>query len=171
MRLPLDKPHRAFPELDRFSDKECLRFIAAARRHHRLFNLLIQALLIPAAALICPLAGVVQFGLTKLLGVGNTPADDLGSTLLSFLSIALGTTLPCLAWLLVRDRWLRRIIREQLRGASCYACSYSLLGLPIVDNVIICPECGQPFDLREADLVPEDLLAAPAAAAAAEGRH
>lgn len=164
MRLPLDKPYRAFPELDRFSDEECCRFVAAARRHHRPSGVFVYGLMIVAAGLMCPLTGLFQAGLSSAVGVFGRPSDELSMAVFG-VSIAFGTASASLGWLVIRDRWLRRVIRDQLKGARCYGCGYSLLGLPIAGDGIICPECGQRFDLREADLTPEDLLAQAAVAA------
>ncbi len=164
MRLPLHKPYRAFPELDRFSDAECARFAAAARRHHRVGSVLLGLLCIPCIAIAVPLLIGLPWGICHLLGLENTFADETATMIVWATSLTSVCGMFFLLGLLIRDRWLRHIIGKQLRGAACNGCRYSLLGLPIVNGVITCPECGRPFDLAEADLRPEDLLAQPAVA-------
>jgi len=55
------------------------------------------------------------------------------------------------AWLLAKDRLLRRRIRRVLntRG-TCGPCGYALTGLPVgADRTVMCPECGNRIEADE----------------------
>ena len=164
MRLPRTRSYRAFPELDAFSDAECRRFTRAAMRHHPVSTTLVHLLLAPAIVSIGVLLALVFWATSGATGLGGKPAHDLGAA-----GLVMGATVVVvgsigLIWLALRDRWLRRILDDQLGGARCRACGYSLLGLPVMGNHIVCPECGRGFDLRETGLSQEDVLARPMSA-------
>ncbi len=75
MRLPAFKVYRAFPELDRFSDEQCRRFMSAAKRG--LARRIIHGITQLGAA-----AAVHTHALTDLAGI--TGKQGGASTLLSF---------------------------------------------------------------------------------------
>ena len=90
---------------------------------------------------------------------------DFLETLTADMTIATGYVwFPLLLCLFVRDRWLIRCVRRQLRGSVCAGCGYQLRGLEIhasdKGKHVICPECGTPTELNtghitEADINPE----------------
>jgi len=146
MRLPLTQIYRAFPELDRFTDDQCRRFVRAAcrrgwRRHaHR-------------AMIACTYVSV-GFILTF---IGRYALDPLGSRLfgphyltswgydaLLGVCLALALLLPAIVAFVARDALLRRRIRYVIRArGTCPGCRYSLLGIVVSDrNTVVCPECG-----------------------------
>lgn len=56
--------------------------------------------------------------------------------------------------------WLRRAILVRLRTKACSTCGYSLRGLNVVEGAIVCPECGEAFNLAQRRLTRESTLAA-----------
>ena len=69
---------------------------------------------------------------------------------------------PWVSILLLRDRWLYRSIRKQLKGALCKECEYSLLGLKAVLDedtwkYVQCPECGTKNEFETGVLAPADI--------------
>ncbi|HZW10710.1 MAG TPA: hypothetical protein VFF69_12470 [Phycisphaerales bacterium] len=149
MRLPYSRIYRAFPELDRYTDVQCARFVDAAcrsgwRRHaHRV----LLAALFLGAAVVCLLV------FARLLA----PAEGwlrrvwrAAPEVVAWIPAAFGALLaPALATLLARDFLLIRRIRYVLRFRGvCPLCRYSLVGLPIPPgNVLTCPECGHESDV------------------------
>ena len=144
MRLMTVKVYRAFPELDRYSDEQCRRFIAAARRgvrswwHGALYAIVLcLGLFIAAfiAALAFNQAGDYQ---------DRQKTDIWWANVLAFLVAAPGLAIVPMGVLLMRDILLRRRVRWVLTTQSaCPRCRYGLIGLALSpDNTITCPECG-----------------------------
>jgi hypothetical protein len=149
MRIPLTAIHRAFPELDRFTDEQCVRFIRAAcrsrRRSVRLGLIGLTWLVLFAAGLL--VAGYVWLSREDWTPVGARRRTDAVVGVAFILAVAV----PPLVALLVRDRLLIGRIRRVLRTRGvCLGCRYRLAGLPVSErNVVVCPECG-----REAEVDP-----------------
>lgn len=146
MRLPLSKVWRAFPELDRFSDEQCQRFVRAARRGAGRPIRVVAT----AAALLAGWAGGLAFivwmtaGRKPIFRAWDSPTT-LGTLALCGVMILVFLVAAAPA-ILVRDRLLRRRVMRiiTLRG-RCMMCKYSLLGLPVGANLlVVCPECGAP---------------------------
>ena len=145
MRLITRKLWRAFPELDRFDDERCERFVMMSRR--KLFPATLRSLVAGAVWL-------VGFAPTIILCeiVLETSEQSLGwagrhQTLLylfAFLILAAGLFAGSVLAMLARDRLLRGRVRRLLAArGKCAKCRYSLWGLPVPDNLtVICPECG-----------------------------
>ncbi|MCC6660402.1 MAG: hypothetical protein IT437_05905 [Phycisphaerales bacterium] len=156
MRLPYSKVYRAFPELDRFDDGQCRLFVrqaTAGSLRRRAAGAGLQLL-----AAVC---GV--FAWLLIVGVGQSLLRLLrDGAVRDVLTIVLAAGLvfvPSIAALITRDAWLRRSVRARLVSARCPGCEYSLLGLPVVLGVAVCPECGQELDLERMGLTPKDLIA------------
>ncbi|MCC7387146.1 MAG: hypothetical protein IT431_00105 [Phycisphaerales bacterium] len=142
MRLPLSKVHRAFPELDRFSDEQCVRFVRAAGRRgwrpwvHTGLLLLLGAVL-TAAVLAASL--VVWSWFEQRLRLG-------GAAFYAVTSASCGVVwlLGAGVLMLLRDRLLIARVRYVVRArGACPGCGYSLLGIVVREgNVVVCPECG-----------------------------
>jgi hypothetical protein len=144
MRLLTRRIHRAFPELDRYGDEQCLRFVKAARgsRLRRLAGLAAACLFGVVCAISMTIA--VAFTVDRLI-----PRYDLFETtpvgfLVGVAGIILLISLAPVSAFLARDFLLRRRVRFILRSRGvCLSCWYSLIGLPIgPGNTIHCPECG-----------------------------
>ena len=143
MRVPLSNIWRAFPELDRFTDEQCRRFVRAActrgwQRHaHRVTLCGLLVILV-----------VASFAMISFLYAWLDDHYHFRTTLLSLIFVSLilfsGFFIPSVLVMLIRDRLLLRRVRYVLRArGTCPACQYSLLGIVVSeDNVVICPECG-----------------------------
>ncbi len=145
MRIPTTRIYRAFPELDRFTDDQCSRFVRAAckrgwRRHlHRALLIVLT----PVAMIILWI--VVGLGISLLTdSLGRSFEDGIPYIVLVVLGLVLVIFGPVLGAMLIRDRLLLGRIRFVLRArGTCPACRYSLLGIVVADsNLVICPECG-----------------------------
>ncbi len=137
---------RAFPELDDYTDKECVAFIRAARRGWlRRLVWLVLLLLIPLSAL---LGGVAAMGL--YFGIVGAPSESSGGSsdsttvVLALSSMLVGVAAGAGLCMMVRDWVLQQWIRHVLgtRG-RCGQCGYSFVGLVIPESCRLqCPECG-----------------------------
>jgi hypothetical protein len=156
MRIPLRKIYRAFPELDRFDDEECERFVIQATRVRwtiRLAKLMLQIAVAVIVGLMVLVAGVFALAMFQM-------RDDSDTAIVA-VTIALGVMLgagPGICVLLLRDWMLRRAIAGRIRLARCPQCDYLLLGLPCREGHVMCPECGMNFGLAEYGLTEADLV-------------
>lgn len=177
MRIPMSKVYRAFPELDRFPDHECERFVRRARRR------VLKWMWFPVLALFGSFAAIA-FGSVMLAtyaseairAIAQTidrtiggwleadfPVGDLIIAAAFLLALTIG---PWLAFALPRDALLRRAIAKRIEIANCTGCEHSLLGLPLLGEVrddqpgpaVRCPECGRVMVLDEIGLTPDDLI-------------
>jgi hypothetical protein len=161
MRIPFSKVYRAFPELDEFSDAECQGFVQLAQRE-RAAGLLGTAM----GAVVASLASGIFVGyiawlaLAAIFGVpeDRPTGDVLFGVFFSVIGIS-GVTSAALVGLLIRDLWIRWAITRRLRIARCLKCSYSLLGLSVIDGRVQCHECGDSTRLSDRGLTPADILA------------
>ncbi len=161
MRILTKKIYRAYPELDKFDDEACKRFITRAKQRHGAWkgNAFLAFILVASFILWIPLAVLfIYLGktLTQTLGYSG------GLQMLYMLAIFTGMGwFPAICFLLARDRLLHLSIRKQLSQALCSKCGYSLLGLKVIDQdgqqAVQCPECGQTITLKDLDLSQEDL--------------
>lgn len=143
VRLIRNKIYRAFPELDRFTDEQCERFVRSANSSwvRRLGRWIV--------------VGVTSFGLLILVIAGFVAFDQmldaklqrLGwmGALLGLVGFVVATGAALTAGLVLRDWILRRRVRQLIaRCGACPACHYSLLGMRVGENLtIVCPECGR----------------------------
>lgn len=166
MRIPYSQIYRAFPELDPFTDAECRRYVAEARRLHR-WSGAVRWVVCAGVWLAAPLAGAaLGLGLNRVFAVGDQARHDalaLGLWILSLATVLCGVGGVTVLW---RDRWLRRIVRERIRGTVCAGCRYSLLGLQTRESenelvrVVACPECGREARVRREDVSEKGLVMA-----------
>jgi hypothetical protein len=158
MRLPWDKIYRAFPELDRFSDQECERYLLQARSQKRIGPIPGLLALATVAAWCLAAVPMVQSWFRRGYFRGPGHIDPVRTGLL--LAAVIGT--PLLVYYVARDVRLRRALRHRLDNARCPRCRQSLLGLPMIPGAprpaVRCTECGQDIDLAEIGLTPADIL-------------
>jgi hypothetical protein len=163
MRLPRRKIWRAFPELDRFPDDQCERFVLRAAQEYRASKarvmLLTAGLLAVSATGIVSLVGLVWRQCSAWLAIHTGWVHSfLVSAETKYISIVLLVGVCGIAMLVVRDQWLIRTITRKLRQTNCAKCGYSLLGLVPDRGVVQCPECQHPFFLGDAGMSDDDLL-------------
>lgn len=140
----MSKVWRAFPELDRFDDERCARFVKAAKRRWWLVAV-VQGL---AAFLAWLLLAVPATILARWLS--NTVSQklvlgDVGFMGVSAVVMSLAMGLAFVPMLLLKDWRLRRRIAMLIAArGSCGGCGYGLLGLPVPESLrVTCPECGR----------------------------
>ncbi len=151
IRILTRKLWRAFPELDRFSDEQCARFVRVATSGFggpgSLTALVLRWLAIVLTVLI--LGGLLAvpaywaaFHAFELAEGRNISASTLTRSAAGvFVCVAILVTFG--AGLLLRDLLVRRRVRQVIavRG-RCFGCGYAMLGLPVPDDLkITCPEC------------------------------
>ena len=150
--MTLAKAYRAFPELDRFSDRECQKFMARIVRGK-----------IAAQVLWAGVAFVVGLGVwigawwairlslqTMNLSVSKAfdslPPWGIAAIVIGWFSSGF------IAVFLVRDFWLGRELRRVVDVLRC-ECGYSVIGLAVEgverDAAVLCPECGRKTPLVE----------------------
>lgn len=155
MRIPLRKIYRAFPELDRFSDERCERYVLQARQVARGQRLARHGTEFAVAAI--TFITVLAAGPSVLAGTRIRPTESMWTAmLLGYVAVLVSG--PILASLVTRDIWLRRAIAARIDAARCPMCGYSLLGLPVKSNAVLCPECGVGIDLERHGLTVDDVL-------------
>jgi hypothetical protein len=158
VRLPLTQIYRAFPELDRFSDAACAGFVRQAVRRNRLSQVAHAALAFPVAALVLTAWWVLGRIGAEAMPVSSRFWDDGPGMAIAAVYCIAGPVSAILSVLLIRDRWLRRMIRRQITDTRCPACGYSMLGLAIVGGALTCPECGHRRRLADTGLKAADFL-------------
>ncbi len=135
MRLPLSKVYRAFPELDRFDDAACRAFVSDVSRQHW-WSALQTAIFSVVVAVLLALGGLLIIG-TEMAQRQSvlTRWGELAGLIVVFVG-------PILFGMAMRDWWLRRRLQERIDASRCFACNYSLVGMPAEEAGIRCPECG-----------------------------
>lgn len=146
MRMPMSKIYRAFPELDRFNDEQCERFVEKANRwQDAVFqNILLGAFLFIGLFVIIPVVWITVHALVLVFIPDDLRYRYNASTLFMAIKLTVEFGGLFIGMLLMRDQLLLARIRKVLaRSSHCIKCDYSLLGLPVSShNTIKCPECG-----------------------------
>ncbi len=163
MRIPPNKIYRAFPELDRFSDEQCERFMQRVRvalpyRSVRWVTVSIMT----CAAVIFVIVILYRYEqplhryLWLLLSRRSADTLILASWLL------LVPIVPIFVGLLTRDivlrTYLRKAVQMQLDRVRCRSCKYVLIGQRLMKGIITCPECGAQTTLQILGVTADDLL-------------
>lgn len=158
VRVPISKVYRAFPELDPFDDEQCELFV-----HQATSGSLRRRAVGLGYKLLALVVGLATWAFVFAMAAAMLSALRLPQTLIDVLGV-LGAAgfvfVPALAALVARDQWLRRTVKARLVSARCPGCEYSLLGLPVQDGRVACPECGEQLHLERMGLTPRDLIAA-----------
>lgn len=168
MRLPLSKIHRAFPELDPFTDEQCARYVASARKSHFLRRLATAACCLAAMVLVSVAAAIAAAVTMHVAERVGAPLRDPHPLLVALMLLLIFLS-GAVAAMIVRDSFLRAWIRQKILKATCMTCGYTLLGLPASQATpggmtIQCPECGGENELAGRGMTIEEVqsLAAPA---------
>jgi hypothetical protein len=158
VRFPWNRIYRAFPELDRFSDEECERFLLQARAQRRIGPLPGLLALVGIAGWCIAAVPMVQSWFRRGYFRGPGPIDPVRTGAL--IAAVVGSTL--LVYYLARDFRLRRALRHRIDNARCPGCRQSLLGLPLLAETpspaVRCTECGEAIELGAIGLTPADIL-------------
>lgn len=165
MRLISLKIWRAFPELDRYPDEVCQSYVRYAKRLDEIWKGVLLCLLTLIASSVI-WVGVIYFGFDP---IENFASSARGGFMISIGLLLIAVMLAGIIWFpvlctfIVRDLWLRGVVRKQLRTSNC-ACGYQLIGLEIQSisdsKFVTCPECGNRIELNtghitEADIDPQ----------------
>lgn len=149
----------AFPELDRFSDEQCARFVKAAHRVKLLRTR--DALLVGLSIGLSMVAANLSLALADRWwgqGLGQRLGDVGAFLVLGGVGVVIFGAFA-IGLLVLRDRQLRTRIRYVLRArGTCAGCGYSLLGLPVPESLqVTCPECGMTGEVDPAlgELAPD----------------
>ncbi len=152
MRLPLLKLHRAFPELDRFSDAQCRGMIHRVVMQRPGMMIVASVLALAAWMLV---TGAICGAAVMFSRIPLARRHDLEVVALGLLlGIGCGTVVA----LLVRDVFVRAMVREWVNSSRCVKCRYSLLGLQTRGSQVQCPECGMSNDLEARGIDPQTLV-------------
>lgn len=163
MRLITLKLYRAFPELDDYTDEQCVELMGRVGR-----NLGSKALTYAAAigtfflTAVATCIGYTLFAAAmESLGIKlQNPGNAV--VVVVFIAIVIVFALPAFAALLVRDilvrRQVYRAVRLFLDHVRCPQCNYLLLGQRAVDGAVRCPECGASTMLAALGITEEDLI-------------
>lgn len=155
MRLITKDLWRAFPELDRFDDDRCRRFVIAAQRGKRaaIWRILLNLILTASVAAAIGSIGLAIMWLFWDAG-GGTSGPAAGSWRFAFglFILCLAIVAAGLASLVFRDQLLRRRVAHFIfaRG-KCPQCRYNLLGVRVPESLRMqCPECGLELEVDPA---------------------
>ena len=154
MRFPrLFAFYRSYPEFDGYTDEQCRKLVLQARLRRGDAAWVMPLL----AALGLMIAWTVVGG-----GVLVLAAHAAGRSLptpSSFMTPILVFQVPgfIVAYVWVRRVMLVRSIRRMVNRAVCPFCEFSLRGLPVKVNAVVCPECGQRVQLSAHGIRKEDL--------------
>jgi hypothetical protein len=143
MRLPTTRVYRAFPELDEFGNEQCRAWVRSANAG--VFRLLARMMLFGAAFLAWLLVvGFASVGVGMWLSILDGRARHEHAVLILLgVAITIGIGFGVVWVLMLRDALLRRRVRGVMEArGSCDKCRYVLVGLPVAEGRVICPECG-----------------------------
>jgi len=168
MRIPLAKLYRAFPELDRFTDEECERYVIQVTRDKR-FRWWVEGL--AELAWVAASVGVMVVTPRLLAALGAPLRVEREHWLALSILVVVGGAL--LFGYIVRDRHFIRAVRRAMHDARCPRCKHSLVGLPLLDGGtgfqpesgaaerVRCPECGSVHRLADLGLRVEHIAPRP----------
>jgi hypothetical protein len=145
MRLVTRTIWRAFPELDRFEDERCARFVSGAKRSRSVPRRLLWWLGQGASTL--PVFLTAAAAIVLLQRWSQDGYNDLGKAYTAITLQGVVTVLAAagalLVWIGVGHWFLRRRVTWVLRARGrCASCGYTLVGLPVSSTFhVVCPEC------------------------------
>lgn len=144
MRLPLTKPWRAYPELDRYSDTQCRAIMNQAHRAFQLWRTIfaVCAILLSVIGFFCCMFACVSFA-----GMLDKTFRERHVLKLTGLALILSSLIPIILVMFGSRLVTSRALRAHLGALKCFACRYLLIGLRIESTDarnpgVACPECG-----------------------------
>lgn len=155
MRLITHDIHRAFPELDRFGDEQCRRYLDRIRTTNAYQLSVLGGGLLGAAIGVVP--AVIVVGISRaIIEVHWQPS---GVRMLAGLAMIVGTIgIPAVFALIGRDHVLALFLHNCIGRTKCLGCRYSLLGQEVINDTVRCPECGARMTLDDLGLDSEEAL-------------
>lgn len=150
------RPWRLVPELDGFSDDEC----ATVLRRLRAARTIGLAAAFPIAMI---LGAAIFVGGEQLLewGLGRySPWVDTDTIRGRGVFVVRGVVMLLVSLAAAFQPYaaiVKARIRRRLRDVSCPMCVYPLIGLPVTDGRVLCPECGGRIVLAEHGLRGADI--------------
>ena len=160
---------RSFPELANLTDAECRRLkLSWAVRGGKTVWPSIVALAAGVAW------GLWLFEFFEVSGLRD--AIDNAKLLESWHRFVLlllifwggGLTAGVIVYRVMQYKMLRTIAATHVRERRCLFCDYSLIGLPVLNGMIRCPECGEHSEAR---LLGVRLMSEPLAESSSAGRR
>lgn len=151
------RPWRLDPELDRFSDEQC-RPLAAVVGPLRVAGLLIAGLIavfLGAPSLIAWTSLVERVSDATRIGFDDR-ATACGRGAFAFSLLVLVPTVASIA-MSPYIQIVARALRRELDRVRCPSCRYLLMGLPVEQGTLQCPECGQIHALATMGITPDDV--------------
>ncbi|HAI12954.1 MAG TPA: hypothetical protein DCM28_14700 [Phycisphaerales bacterium] len=164
MRIITRKLHRAFAELDHYSDEQCKQYLANLRQNKMRFSL--RLILLPVLLTLLYFFAV-PFGLGNLIKyLQNHQLIDMGRDAHFYPIFLAGAVFwwigSGIVFLMSRDLFLgkelSKIVNSQLQITRCLGCSYSLIGQTPDGDRLVCPECGHRTTLQELGITLDDLI-------------
>ncbi|MCA9274471.1 MAG: hypothetical protein KDA29_00440 [Phycisphaerales bacterium] len=163
MRLISRKLWRAYPQLDRYSDEVCKRYMRHAFHRRNLWKGVLLLITTVIVAIVVAAVSIHFFGYEVQAYSGSRR----GSVSIMFGLMIVGAFLTSVLWFpvvscfIVRDFWLRHVIQKQLQSTNCSGCDYQLLGLTIEREeqsaFVTCPECGNRVELNTGHIMEGDV--------------
>jgi len=150
MRLPLLHVYRAFPALDAYSDQDCRQFVRLTLALHWQESVRVTLGCLVIAAMLMALGTMAGARLFVELMSSSVRTPERRVMAFAVFGAMVGFG-PVVA-LVLRDRWLRRKLGDRLRLCECLACGYSLVGLAVRGEQLLCPECGRSRLVPEGDV-------------------
>ncbi len=152
------RPWRLVPELDGFSDDECTAVFHDLRAA-RAIGLAVAFPITIVLGLSIVLGG--ELWLEWALGRRSVwlDADCIQGRAMHVLRGVLTLVVTLTAALTPYAVIMRAAIRSRLKEVSCSGCRYPLIGLPVDDGSVMCPECGGITVLAAHGLREEDIAA------------
>lgn len=164
MRIVTRKLHRAFPELDAYTDDQCVQYMKNLRQrklHFSLWLILLPFLITLAYFIVVPIGLVFSIKLMNNANLMSLNNDALFYTIILSYAVIWWIGSGVVA-LLSRDvimgSQLKKIVNSQLIKTRCRTCSYSLIGQTPQNGMLVCPECGVATSMQTLGITDDDLI-------------
>jgi hypothetical protein len=94
--------------------------------------------------------------LIDALAVNDSPITLTLTGVAAFVA-GVAVAIPELVWF---SKFRRRRLRQLLDDTVCASCGYNLVGVPVRDMIVTCPECSESHRVSEFDLTSGGFVAA-----------
>lgn len=151
MRIPLSKHYRAFREFDGFDDATCERLLKRARNAQSAKSQALN-LLIFLPLLFLVLAGgaaIFVFAVDNVDVMIRRAERAAWAYATGFCVLVAVASVPLVVLLVAVDGFRRRDLQRELERTRCAKCRYGFIGLPVENDAVRCPECGEVMPLGD----------------------